>query len=138
MRRILAALDFSTLTAAVVEHAAALARAFDAELALIHVAAPDPDFVGFEVGPQTVRDARAHDLRDAHREIQTLAEGLRGRGVREKALLTEARAFGAETVVIGSHGHGALYDALAGSVCQAVLRGAPCPVLVVPAPRTGS
>jgi len=37
-----------------------------------------------------------------------------------------------EMVVMGSHGHGALYQLLAGSVCQAVLNHAACPVVVVP------
>lgn len=143
MRRILAALDFSAVTRAVVEQAASLAGAYGAELTLLHVAAPDPAFVGYDVGPQTVRDARARELRTEHRGLQDLAEELRGRGLRAQArlvqgpavetLLREARELGAEAIVLGSHGHGAVYDVLVGSVARGVLRQAPCPVLVVPA-----
>ena len=144
MRRVLAALDFSAVTGAVVEQAASLAGAFQAELTLVHVAAPDPAFVSYEAGPQTVRDARAQELRNEHREIQALAKDLRGRGLRAKALLVqgptvetilrEARELGADAIVMGSHGHGALFNALVGGVAQGVLRDAPCPVVVIRAP----
>jgi nucleotide-binding universal stress UspA family protein len=143
MRQILAALDFSAVTRAVVEQAASLAGAYGAELTLLHVAAPDPAFVGYDVGPQTVRDARARELRTEHRGLQDLADELRARGLRAKALLVqgpavetlvrEARELGAEAIVLGSHGHGRVYDVLVGSVAHGVLRQAPCPVLVVPA-----
>lgn len=141
MQRVLAALDFSTVTRAVVAQAASLAEAYGAELTLMHAAAPDPAFVGYDVGPQTVRDARARTLRTEHREIQALADELRGRGLRAKALLVqgaavetilrEARDLGADAIVIGSHGHGALFNLLVGSVAQGVLRDAPCPVVVI-------
>jgi len=143
VKQILAAVDFSPISKAVVEQAARLAEAFSAELTLLHVAAPDPDFVGFEAGPQTVRDHRAHELRDEHRNIQTIAEDLRNRSISVRALLiegpsvekilAEATRIGADVIVIGSHGHGALFRVLLGSVSEGVVRAARCPVLIVPA-----
>jgi nucleotide-binding universal stress UspA family protein len=50
-----------------------------------------------------------------------------------ETILEKAREVAAGTIVIGSHGHGRLYDALVGSVSAGVIRGATCPVLVVPA-----
>ncbi|MFI5357325.1 MAG: universal stress protein, partial [Opitutales bacterium] len=47
----------------------------------------------------------------------------------------EALRVGADCIVIGSHGHGALYDILIGSIAIQILKQAPCPVLVVPAER---
>lgn len=145
MERLLVPVDFSEVTASVVDSAASMARAFSAELVLIHVAAPEPDFVGMDVGPQAVREARAEEIRGEHRELQALAEGLRGGGLSTRALLVqgptvekilaEARKLEADVIVIGSHGHGALYRALLGSVSEGVVRGAACPVLVVPARR---
>jgi nucleotide-binding universal stress UspA family protein len=145
VKKLLAALDFSEVTDAVVDQAAELAQAFSAELTLIHVAAPDPDFVGFEAGPDTVRDTRAGELRGEHRKLQELADGLRERGIATKALLIQGRTIekileeaarsGAGTIVIGSHGHGALHRVLLGSVSEGVVRGAACPVHVVPAGR---
>lgn len=142
MKKLLAALDFSDVTQRVVDEAASLAQAFGAELILIHVAAPDPDFVGYDAGPETVRDARASELRTEHRRLQEIADGLRERGIPSKALLIqgptiekildEAAQSGAGTIVIGSHGHGALRRVLLGSVSEGVVRAATCPVHVVP------
>ena len=146
MRQILAAVDFSPVTKAVVEQAASLAEAFSAELTLVHVAAPDPDFVGYAAGPQTVRDDRAREIRDEHRNLQAIADDLRDRAISARALLiqgstvekilAEGARLRADAIVIGSHGHGALYRALLGSVTEGVVRAAQCPVLVVPAARS--
>jgi len=143
MRQILAAVDFSPISKAVVEQAASLAEAFSAELTLVHVAAPDPAFVGYEAGPQTVRDDRAREIREEHRNLQALAEDLRDRAISARALLiqgpavekilAEATRLRADLIVIGSHGHGPLYRVLLGSVSEGVVRASRCPVLVVPA-----
>jgi nucleotide-binding universal stress UspA family protein len=142
VEHILAAVDFSEVSDAVIARAAELAKALEASLRLIHVAPPDPDFVGYDAGPQTVRDQVASSLREAHRRIQELAAGLRAQGVQAKALLIqgpvvdailrEADSTAADLLVLGSHGRGPLYRALLGSVSEGVLRKASCPVLIVP------
>ena len=48
-------------------------------------------------------------------------------------ILAEAAQIGAGTTVIGSHGHGALYNLLMGSVAESIVKHATCPVLIVPA-----
>ena len=143
MRRLLAAVDVSPFSKAVIEHAASLAKVFSAELTIIHVAAPEPEFVGYAPGPQTVRDSRARELRTEHRELQAIADGLRDRDISARALLiqgpavekilAEGQRVRADAIIIGSHGRGALYRVLLGSVSEGVVRGAQCPVLVVPA-----
>jgi len=147
MQTVLAAVDFSEVTEAVVERAASLARAFSAHLVLLHVAEPDPEFVGFEAGPQSVRDARADELREEHRSLQQRAEELRGQGLDVQASLVpgptietivqRAQQLAADLVVLGSHGHGALHRALLGSVSEGVLRRAGRPVLIIPTRRSG-
>jgi len=146
VRKLVAAIDFSPVSKAVVEQAASLAEAFSAELTLMHVAAPDPSFVGFAAGPDSVRDARAREIHTEHRQLQAMAERLRDRGVSARALLiqgptvekilSEVQRLQADAIVIGSHGHGALYRALLGSVSEGVVRAARRPVLVVPAAPT--
>lgn len=143
MRSILVPIDFSEVTERVVERAAALATAFSSKLCLLHVAAPDPAFVGWEPGPDIVRHERATGLRDEHRRIQEMAESLRSAGIDAQALLIQgptietildrATKLDADVIVVGSHGHGALYRALLGSVSEGILRRSACPVLIVPA-----
>lgn len=143
METLLVPVDFSAVTERVIERAVALARACSSELHLLHVAAPEPDFVGYEPGPPSARDAVAAELRTEHRRLQDLAEGLRVGGLRVRAhlargstvetILAEARETRADLIVMGSHGRGPIGRALLGSVSEGVLRGAACPVLVVPA-----
>ena len=50
-------------------------------------------------------------------------------------ILSLAREHEASLIVMGSHGHGALYRLLVGSVTNAVLKAGVCPVVVVPSKR---
>jgi nucleotide-binding universal stress UspA family protein len=142
MRSILVPIDFSQATGAVVEWSAALAERFGCRLCLLHVAAPDPDFVGYEVGPESVRRERASELRAEHEELQNRTESLRGRGLDVQALMVEgptveqilaqAESLQADLIVMGSHGRGIVARKLLGSVSEGVLHGARCPVTILP------
>jgi nucleotide-binding universal stress UspA family protein len=55
------------------------------------------------------------------------------RGNPARTILREADRLRPAWVVVGSHGHGALYDLLLGSVSTAMVRKSACPVVVVPA-----
>lgn len=44
-------------------------------------------------------------------------------------------ALDAELLVVGSHGHRTVHDALVGSTSQRAIRHAPCPVVVLPDPQ---
>jgi len=148
VKNIMVPIDFSPSTPSVIATAGALSRAFGAKLWLVHVAPPDPDFVGYEVGPQTVRDQVARHLRDEHRQLQSEAEKMREAGIDVVALmlqgqtvetiLSEAERLCADYIVMGSHGRGALLRRLVGSVSEGVLRGAPCPVTILPIAFTAS
>ena len=139
---IVVAVDFSVVTDRLLEQARMLAGWSGASIRLVHVAAPDPDFVGYDVGPQHVRDRLAEHFREEHQHLHRMAEALRSSGVDATAVLVqgntaemvlkEAAQVNAEMVVIGSHGHGALFHALMGSVGSSIVRQSRCPVLVVP------
>lgn len=51
-------------------------------------------------------------------------------------ILEEAEAFGADLIVVGSHGHGMLERFLLGSVSQAVALHASCSVEIVRGQKT--
>ncbi|HST62809.1 MAG TPA: universal stress protein [Longimicrobium sp.] len=62
-------------------------------------------------------------------------EGRVRTGAPAREAVAEAAEWPAELVVVGSHGRGGAARALLGSVAEAVVRDAPCSVLVVPSPR---
>jgi nucleotide-binding universal stress UspA family protein len=142
MRRILVPVDFSDVTDAVIDAAVRLAQAFKSSLCIVHVVPEEPDFVGYEPGPQSVRDAEADALQTKHQRLEAIKDSLAGRGLDVEALLVQgptlekllekASQLDANLVIMGSHGHTALYELLVGSITEGVLRRAPCPVLIVP------
>jgi len=113
-------------------------------LVVLHVAAPDPDFVGYEAGPSSVRQNVAADLRSEHRGLQRLADAARGpdleptplfvQGPTAEMILEHAARLRADFVVVGSRKHGALHDFLVGSTVRELLRNSTVPVVVVPSP----
>ena len=48
------------------------------------------------------------------------------------SILERVEKWDAGLVLVGSHGHGAMYNLLVGSVAEGVIRHSPVPVLVVP------
>ena len=74
IKNILMPSDFSKASANAVGLAVQLAEATKAHLWLIHAAAPDPDFVGYEAGPDSARSQVAAHLRDQHRSLQAKAD----------------------------------------------------------------
>lgn len=145
MKTILVPIDFSDVTSRVIDAAVRLAKAFSARLILLHVAPPEPEFIGYSPGPPSVRNSVARELVEEHKRIHALDHQLEQEGLKVTSLvvqgypvdkiIAEADKFKAELVVIGSHGHGMLYNLMVGSVAEGVLRQARCPVLVVPSRR---
>ena len=142
MKNILVPVDFSDATGAVVARATDLAKALQAQITLLHVVAPEPDFVGYEPGPQSVRDTVAKHVHEEHKQLQALEKMTAGQGVPVTSLLIqgytaekilkECERLKSDLIVMGSHGHSALHNLLVGSVAEGVLRKASCPVVVVP------
>jgi nucleotide-binding universal stress UspA family protein len=139
---ILVAVDLSPASENVVEAARLIAEPIGATVYILHAAEPEPDFVGYDAGPEVVRTQVAQELRREHREVQALAEKLRNGGLNATALLVrgptvettlkEAENLKAGLIVVGTHGHGAVYDVLIGSYSAGIIRRSKLPVLVVP------
>jgi len=140
---VLAAVDFSGFTEPILRAVERIAAAAPgARIWLLHVAEPDPSFVGYDAGPAVVRDQVAAEYRREHQQLQACAERLRENGVQAtplvirgaiaETILAEAVRLEVQLIVMGSHGYGAITELIAGGVCKVVLRKAPCPVLVIP------
>jgi nucleotide-binding universal stress UspA family protein len=143
MKTILASIDFSPVTERVVDQAVALAQAVGASLELIH--AVQPPVVVTDLAPFVGEVVQFTDEieRGSKRRLKQLQERLAARGVEVttyctqgypvRVILERAREVAAEFIVLGSHGHTAFYDLIVGSTASGVLKGAACPVVVVPA-----
>lgn len=142
MKTILAPIDFSENSKLVITESVALARAIGARVVLLHVIPPLPDTAsefGFAEATAKIAGAAVHNAvqRLAHIQRQLAArsfsvETFHTVGVPGAAIVARAQEFRASYIVIGSHGHGALYDLIVGSTTGRVLKEATCPVLVVP------
>ena len=142
MKNILVPIDFSDASKDALAVASTWGSAWKAKLWLVHVAAPDPDFVGFRTGPTYIREHRADVLRQEHADLQRWAQDLKDRGLDAEALLIqgpttetllgEIDKLDIDLVVMGSHGRGGLYKAFVGSVSEQVLHESEVPVLIVP------
>jgi len=140
--KLLVCVDLSESTEIIVKKIEEIAIALSAKVWLLHNAVPEPDFVEFKVDPQAARESLAKKFHGEHRQIQELANRMRKAGLDTTALLVhgatvetilkEASELEVDMIVVGSHGRGAMYQLLVGSVSEAVLHKSRFPVLVVP------
>jgi nucleotide-binding universal stress UspA family protein len=140
--KILVCVDLSDSTEEIVKRIEELCRPLNAKVWLLHNATPEPETLEFKVDPIEARKSLAKKFHHQHRQIQQLAERFRKAGVDATALLvhgkavdtilTEAADLDIDVIVVGSHGHGAMYQLLVGSISEGVLKKSSIPVLVIP------
>ncbi len=149
MKTLLAPIDLSDTSAQVIAGAATLATQLSGSLILLHVIEPIPAYVPVGATVDILAPAPAsvevEDTRTQHEHLEALAAPLRSAGLDVKTVIVsglavddivaQADALGADCIVLGSHGHGALYHLFSGSVVTGVLKHAKCPVLVIPASK---
>jgi nucleotide-binding universal stress UspA family protein len=137
--RILCPIDFSDVSRRALDYATVFARWYGAALRVVHVALPMPP---------VSRDARGEDglVQEERRalevDLDALVEPVRAAGVSVEisivdglvvsSILSDAAAWRADLVVIGTHGHSGFDRRVLGSVTEKLLRKAACPVLTVP------
>ena len=140
--KLLVALDLSEQTELILKEAEEVAKKMSAQVWILHNAEPEPGVLEFKADPQAARDSLAEKFHLEHRQIQKIAKRLRKEGLEATALLVhgptveiilkEASDLDVDMIIVGSHGHGAVYQLLMGSVSEGILRESPCPVLIVP------
>lgn len=164
MKSILVPIDCSNATPRVLDLARQMARALSAEIHLLHVRemlpAMPPSVVGYGVAgmaelmpmssnpipvldpmpqPAPVNESDKTKLNEWQKQIAqdgvkaTLSEPT---GPIVEEILREADAINADLIVMGRHGHGAMYNLLVGSVTEGVLKRSARPVLLVPSPKS--
>ena len=145
MKTILVPLDLSAAAVQVCDAACDLAKLIGARPILLHVVQAPPvmmsEVYAFDASQlsemnSAAEKSAAHKLRALARHCakrQVRVTTVQRTGVPVAAILARADSTKARYIVMGSHGHGAMYDLLVGSTTHGVLKKAPCPVLVVPA-----
>lgn len=140
--KILAALDRSPVSDKVIAITKGFAAGREAEVLLVNIAPREADVLGQQVRRKVITDPVPDELRDRRelldRHTATLEEAgiacdtLLIRGDPGPTLVREAKRWGADLIIMGSHGRGALYRKFVGSVSEAVLESRQFPVLIVP------
>lgn len=141
-KKILVPLDGSTLAAQALPHALALVELHQAEIILFRVV-HEPHFVAEYVteGKLQVDQRQEHALNEATTALTELATDLKLRqfkvtpmvemGLPAEAIIDYAGKHDVSLIVMSTHGRTGLARWVYGSVADKVLRGAPCPVLLV-------
>ena len=131
--------DLSQVSQPALEAAASLARRFGAaRVVVVHGLKEGGALAGLD-------DAQARAAEKAGSAIEAVTPDVGGAriervvraGAPAKVLVEVARERSARLIVVASHGFGALRRAVLGSVANATVRAAPCPVLVVGSNRPG-
>jgi len=146
MKTLLTAIDFSPITQKVVDGGAELASALNAKLVILNVVEPIAAYVPVGAAMDVITapiPMEPPDLEALKTRLEQLAQPLRAKGLTVETLATVAlpaeeilaqtTALGASMLILGSHGHGAVYQLFSGSVVTSVLHRARIPVTVIPA-----
>jgi nucleotide-binding universal stress UspA family protein len=142
MKNILIAVDLKNGDQALLDQGARLASVYGAKVWIIHVAAPEPDFVGFDAGPAYVRQTLADDLRHEHQTLHQYSVALTGRNIHAESLMVqgptvqtifdEAKKLEADMIILGSHRHNFLSRVFGQEVTHQIISQSTIPMLIVP------
>jgi nucleotide-binding universal stress UspA family protein len=133
---VLCPVDFSETSQHAMDHAAALARWYEAKLTLLHVFATLPTM---DLPPVILDDASRERIKTAMRRMTARVPPDIPLDLRvEQAehvhdeILAHVAATQADLLVLGTHGRSGFQRLFLGSVTEKVIRRATCPMLVVP------
>ncbi|MCB7482522.1 universal stress protein [Christiangramia sediminis] len=141
-KNIMVAVDFNDSLGELMVYADRLAQKFESKVWVLHVADPEPDFVGYEPGPQYIRDLKAEEYREEHRNLQEVCKNFLSEEVKAEALLiqgstvetvmSEAQKLKIDLLIVGTHKHSFLHNLLQESVSMELIKKAEIPMLTIP------
>jgi nucleotide-binding universal stress UspA family protein len=147
MKTLLVPVDLSDAAQPVLQKAAELAPQLSARIVLLHIVEPVATYVPVGATMDVIAAAPppaeiTESLSAPDSRLKALAEQLETAGINVEAvtliglavddILEQAAKYRADFIMLGSHGHGALYHLFSGSVVTGILKRATCPVIVVP------
>jgi nucleotide-binding universal stress UspA family protein len=145
MKNLLVGVDLKSSDMLLLAQASALATKFNSKIWIIHIATPEPDFVGYGIGPKYIRDVLADELRSEHRQIQTYTQNLHDQSIEAEGLLiqgptiemiqSEVVKLKIDLLILGSHRHSFLYETFVGHTAIKMMNQLSIPLLIVPLPN---
>jgi universal stress protein A len=138
-KKILFPTDFSTSSQAALEHAEAMAKAHQATLLIIHVAEPPAAYGAGEmyygVPEPSIQELERMLAAVVPTDKSIAYEHRLLTGDPVDVIIRSARDEGVDMIVMSTHGRTGLGRVLMGSIAEAVVRRAACPVLTVKTAR---
>jgi len=133
IKHILCPVDFSDFNQTANEYASVLAKSSGAKITYFHVTLPDVTYGAYgyvDIDAERARDQkRLEEIRPTIENIEsTYAVGF---GTPATAIVEYAEENDVDLIVIGTHGRTGLSRVVMGSVAEAVVRKATCPVLAI-------
>ena len=151
MKNILVSVDFDKKTRSLLDNALPLAEKFNSKIWILHTEIPDhftaipvPGMSDYEIGPQYNINviSRTEELKDEHKIVQGYVEELMNKGILAeellieeptvKMILDEAAKINIDLIIIGSHKHSFIYNALFGDTSSDLIKKSNIPLLVIP------
>jgi nucleotide-binding universal stress UspA family protein len=159
IKKILYATDLSDNARYAFSYSASLGNLYGAAITILHVLGPAPPddyvsdlsaYLGSEKWEEIRSKLEKETINDIKARLDKFCQDVTGekascaftvdeilvkRGNPVEEILREAQEGDYDMVVMGTHGHGTLADAMMGSTARRVLRRSKKPVLVVPLPE---
>jgi len=141
VEKILFPIDFAESFETLLPWVSTFVNTFDATLYVLFVAQDLADFSSFHVPHGNLQKFQEETLKAAQQKMSATAkeafktfkkvEARVAQGAPADKILEVAKKEGVDLIIMGTHGRKGLERAIFGSVCDKVVRSAPCPVLTV-------
>ena len=141
IEKILFPIDFAEKFETLLPWVSTFVNGFDATLYVLFVAQDLGDFSSFHAPHGNLQKFQEETLNAAEKKMSaTAAEDFKAfkkvearvtQGSQADKIIETAKQEGVDLIVMGTHGRKGLERAIFGSVCDKVVRTAPCPVLTI-------
>ena len=142
MKTLLVPVDFSAVSEEIVDTAVSFARAFGGKVVLLHIVQPPIITSEYALPVDAVQEAMSTSEKNAVTKLAVYEETFRKAGMEVEIsvrhgppvyeILDAAAKARADFILMGSHGHGKIYDLLVGSTASGVIKDASCGVIIMP------
>ncbi len=141
IEKILFPIDFAENFETLLPWVSTFVTGFDATLYVLFVAQDLGDFSSFHVPHGNLQQFQEEALKAAQKKMSATAkedfkafkkvEARVAQGSPAEKIIETAKKEGVDLIVMGTHGRKGIELAIFGSVCDKVVRNAPCPVLTI-------